>query len=168
MPVSRLARLGDFAFRRRRLVLGAWVGALVAAFALSATFGGRSAPTTTRPDRSPRRPLMRCGALPGDVAGHGRRRVANRDGTPTAFLREAAHAPWPRARGPPQVSPDGAVAVARLPLTMLPDEVPRSTGERLLELGGDSARRIGRRGDPAGAAGPDLQRGLASVAGSSC
>ena len=40
MPVSRLARLGAFAFRRRRLVLGAWVGALVAAFALAATFGG--------------------------------------------------------------------------------------------------------------------------------
>ena len=32
MPRSRLARLGDFSFRRRRLVLGAWVGALVAAY----------------------------------------------------------------------------------------------------------------------------------------
>ena len=38
--MSRLSRLGQFAFRRRRLVLAAWVAALFSAFALSAALGG--------------------------------------------------------------------------------------------------------------------------------
>ena len=65
------------------------------------------------------------------------------DGTPTAFLREASSLPGLAPASAPQVSPDGAVAVARIPLTMLPDEVPRSTGERLLELGGTANVELG-------------------------
>ncbi len=40
MPATRLARLADFAFRRRRLVLASWIAALLAAFALVAVAGG--------------------------------------------------------------------------------------------------------------------------------
>src|SRR5215207_10544643 len=39
-PRGRLARLADLAFRRRRLVLGAWLAALLTAFGLAAAFGG--------------------------------------------------------------------------------------------------------------------------------
>src|SRR3954462_10487206 len=37
---GRLARLGDFAFRRRRLVLGAWVAALIVAIGAATSLGG--------------------------------------------------------------------------------------------------------------------------------
>jgi len=40
VPATRLARLADFAFRRRRLVLASWIAALLAAFALVAVAGG--------------------------------------------------------------------------------------------------------------------------------
>ena len=157
MPVSRLARLGEFAFRRRRLVLGAWVGALVAAFALAAPSAATFRPTTTRPDRSPRRPLMRSSErFPSDVAGHDRRRLADADGTPAAFLREAVDAPRPRPpRGDRRRSrPTAHVAVARHPAD---DAARRGTRARpaseLLALGERGARRARRRGDPAGAAG---------------
>ena len=50
---SRLARLADLAFRRRRTVLLAWIVALAAAFAASARWPATSPPTTRRPARSP-------------------------------------------------------------------------------------------------------------------
>src|ERR1700750_923447 len=40
VPGPRLARLADLAYRRRRLVLGIWIAALFAAFALVAVAGG--------------------------------------------------------------------------------------------------------------------------------
>ena len=51
------------------------------------------------------------------------------------FLREAATLPGLAAASEPEVSPDGQVAVARLPVTMPPADVPAETGERLLALG---------------------------------
>ncbi|MBE2315260.1 MMPL family transporter [Solirubrobacter sp. CPCC 204708] len=132
MPVTRLARLGAFAFRRRRLVLAAWVGALVAAFALAATFSAdyntpgsdSKAAADALADRFP--------ATSPDTVDVVWRTA---EGTPTALLREASTLPGLAAAGEPQISPDGQVGVARIPLTVLPDEVPRATGERLLELG---------------------------------
>ena len=144
VPVSRLARLGGFAFRRRRLVLGAWVGALVAAFALAASFGGTfSADYNTPGSDSKAAADALADRFPAtspdtiDVVW----RTA--DGTPAAFLREASSLPGLAAAGEPLLSPDGAVAVARIPLTMLPDEVPRATGERLLELGSAANVELG-------------------------
>ncbi|MDA0170819.1 MMPL family transporter [Solirubrobacter taibaiensis] len=144
MPVSRLARLGGIAFRRRRLVLGAWVGALVAAFALAASFGGTFSADYNTPGSDSKAAAdalaERFPATSPDTIDVVWRTA---DGTPTAFLREASSLPGLAAASEPQVSPDGAVAVARIPLTMLPDEVPRATGERLLELGGAANVELG-------------------------
>ena len=93
--MSRLARLGAFSFRRRRLVLGAWIGALVAAFALSAAFGGAFSADYNTPGVGVQgAPLMRSrSASPRrspdtiDVVWQ------TADGTPTAFLREAGTLP---------------------------------------------------------------------------
>ena len=76
-PQSRLARLADLAFRRRRLVLLGWVVALVAAFAASGALAGefsgrlRDAGLRVPARRRPARP-----ALPDPLARHRRRRLA--------------------------------------------------------------------------------------------
>ena len=144
MPRSRLARLGDFSFRRRRLVLGAWVGALVAAIALSSAFGGAFSADYNTPGSESKRAAdalsERFPATSPDTIDVVWR---TSQGTPTAFLREAGTLPGLAPAGKPQVSPDGAVAVARLPLTTLPDDVPRETGKRLLALGSAAHVELG-------------------------
>jgi RND superfamily putative drug exporter len=136
VPVTRLARLGAFAFRRRRLVLGAWVGAVVAAFTLAAAFGGTFSADYNTPGSDSKAAAdalaERFPATSPDTVDVVWRTA---DGTPTALLREASTLPGIGPATEPIVSPDGAVGVARLPLTVLPDEVPRATGERLLALG---------------------------------
>ena len=99
VPVSRLARLGGFAFRRRRLVLGAWVGALVAAFALAATFGGTFSADYNTPGSDSKAAAdalaERFPATSPDTIDVVWRTA---DGTPTAFLREASSLPGLGAR----------------------------------------------------------------------
>jgi putative drug exporter of the RND superfamily len=144
--VSRLARLADFAFRRRRTVLAAWVGALLVIVALAGALRGEWSADYATPgseskaavdllaDRFPeRRPdsidvvwEARGGALAPDV----RSRM-------DAFIRDAAALdgvgePVPAARA--DVSRDGTIAVARLPLTVSPGAVPLETGNRLIDM----------------------------------
>ncbi len=144
MPTSRLARLGAFAFRRRRLVLGAWVGALVASFALALTFGGTFSADYNTPGSDSKAAAdaleSRFPATSPDTIDVVWRTA---DGTPSAFLKQAAALEGVGPAGEPQVSPDGVLAVARLPLTMLPDEVPRETGTELLALGEDAGVELG-------------------------
>ena len=144
--MSRLARLADFAFRRRRLVLASWVGALLVIVALGGALRGDWSVDYATPgseskaavdllvDRFPeQRPdsidvvwEARGGALAPDV----RTRM-------DAFIRDAAAldgvgAPVPAARA--EVSGDGTIAVARLPLTVSPGAVPLETGNRLIDM----------------------------------
>jgi RND superfamily putative drug exporter len=144
---GRLARLADRAFRRRRLVLGAWLAALLIAFALAAAFRGAwSADNQTPgsqskaaadalasrfPQRSPDTVDVVWQARAGAESPAVRARI-------DVFLREAAGLPGIGAAVPAsaaQVSPDGTVAVARLALTTLPADVPDATGKRLLAMG---------------------------------
>ena len=144
MPTSRLARLGDFAFRRRRLVLGAWVGALVAAIALSAAFGGAfSADYNTPGSESKQAADALSERFPSTSPDTVDVVWRTEQGTPTAFLSKAATLPGLAPAGPPQVSPDGQLAVARLPLTTLPDDVPRATGTELLAMGEQAHVELG-------------------------
>jgi putative drug exporter of the RND superfamily len=144
---GRLARVADLAFRRRRLVLGAWLASLLTAFALAAAFGGAwSADYTTPgsdskaaadalaarfPQRSPETVDVVWQARAGAESPAVRARM-------DAFLREAAALPGIGDAAPAsaaQVSRDGTVAVARLPLTTLPADLPDATGKRLLAMG---------------------------------
>ncbi len=151
-----LARLADLAFRRRRLVIGAWLAALLAASALAAAFGGTwsadyktpgsqskaaaDALSARFPQRSPETVDVIWEAAAGARAPAVRARM-------DAFLREAAALPGIGAAPPAasaEVSRDGTAAIARLPLTVLPADVPKATGERLLAMGeaadGDGVR----------------------------
>ena len=126
-------------------MLAAWVAALFSAFALSAAFGGAWSADYATPgsdskaaadalvERFPAR-------SPDTVDVVWRTADASRvDG----FLREAGTLPGLAAASEPEVSPDGQVAVARLPVTMPPADVPAATGERLLELGAAAHVELG-------------------------
>ena len=143
---GRLARLADFAFRRRRLVLVAWVAALVVAFGAASQLGG-----DYRADYS----------TPGSESKAAEERLADRfpEQTPftvdvvwrakdasspaateriNALLAEAQKLPGigggVTARDA-QVSRDGTIAVARVPLSVSNvDDVPVETGEKLISM----------------------------------
>ena len=143
--MSRLTRLGQFAFRRRRLVLAAWVAALFSAFALSAALGGAFSADYATPGSDSKAAADALverfpASSPDTVDVVWRTADASRvDG----FLREAETLPGLAAASEPEVSPDGQVAVARLPVTMPPADVPAATGERLLELGSAAHVELG-------------------------
>jgi putative drug exporter of the RND superfamily len=170
---GRLARVADLAFRRRRLVLGAWLASLLTAFALAAAFGGAwSADYTTPgsdskaaadalaarfPQRSPETVDVVWQARAGAESPAVRARM-------DAFLREAAALPGIGDAAPAsaaQVSRDGTVAVARLPLTTLPADLPDATGKRLLAMG-ETADRDGVRVELGGQAIQLAQQGPVS------
>ena len=153
---GRLARLGDFAFRRRKLVLVAWIAALVVAVGAASQLGG-----DYRADYS----------TPGSESKAAEQRLADRFPEQNPFTvdvvwqakdaRSAAATEridtlLARAQKLPgigdgvtardaQVSRDGQIAVARLPLSVSAvDDVPKETGEKLIAMG-ESASKDGLR-----------------------
>src|SRR5919197_2614027 len=121
-PQGRLVRLADIAFRRRRLVVGAWLAALLTALGLAAAFGGAwsadyktpgsqskaaaDALAARFPDRSAETIDIVWQARAGAESPAVRARM-------DAFLREAAAQPGVGDAVPAsaaQVSPDGTVA----------------------------------------------------------
>ena len=147
-----LARLGDLAFRRRRLVVAAWVLGLLLAFAASSKLAGEwSADYETPgsdskaaaelldqrfPERRPysvdfvwqakdvTRPAVR--ERVDALLGEAQRLEGIGDGVTSADA---------------QVSRDGSVGLVRVPLsTRRSDDVPLSTGERLIEMVGHESR----------------------------
>jgi RND superfamily putative drug exporter len=134
VPATRLARLAGFAYRRRRLVLGSWVAALFAAFALVAVAGGDwSADYNTPGSQSKaaadaleqRFPTRSPDTV--DVVWQGPATNLR------AFLAQAAKLPG-IGDAPAETQTAKDVTVARLPLTMLPADVPKPTGKRLLDM----------------------------------
>ena len=147
---SRLARLADVAFRRRRLVLLGWIVALVAAFAASGALAGEfSADYATPGSESQRAGDLLSERFPGrssetvDVVWQAPAGVES--GCRSAPTRCS---PPPRSStgigeaAPTEVSRDGTIAVTRLSLTEKPDSVPVTTGESLISLA--EAREQGR------------------------
>jgi RND superfamily putative drug exporter len=144
---SRLARLADVAYRRRRLVLAAWIVALVAAFAASSTLAGEfSADYATPGSESQRAGELLRDRFPGqsaetvDVVWQAPAGVdAQRDRT-DSLLAAAARLDGIGDAAPTQVSRDGTIAVTRLSLTEKPDSVPDATGESLISLANAASR----------------------------
>ena len=143
---GRLARLADLAFRRRRLVLLAWIVALAAAFAASGALAGQfSADYATPGSESQRAGDLLAERFPArssdtvDVVWEAKAGGEERGGA--AADRRAARPPPTHLEGhrrraaPPEISRDGTIAVSRLPLTERPDSVPVTTGESLISLG---------------------------------
>jgi putative drug exporter of the RND superfamily len=140
---GRLARLADLAFRRRRLVLLAWIVALAGAFAASGALAGQfSADYATPGSESQRAGDLLAERFPArssdtvDVvweakAGVKRADVQQRTAT---LLTAATHLKGIGAAAPPEISRDGTIAVSRLSLTTRPDSVPVTTGKSLISL----------------------------------
>ena len=140
---SRLARLADVAFRRRRVVLAAWVVALVAAFAASGSLAGEfSADYATPGSESQRAGDLLSQRFPArssdtvDVVWQAKQGV---DSAAVKQRTDSLLAAATRLEGigdaaPAEISRDGTIAVARLSLTEKPDSVPVTTGESLISL----------------------------------
>ena len=136
---GRLARLADLAFRRRRLVLLAWIVALVAAFAASGALAGEfSADYATPGSESQRAGDLLAERFPArssdtvDVVweakdGVNGAAVQQRTG---ALLAAATQLEGIGDAAPTEVSRDGTIAVSRLSLT---DEARQRAGDHRRE-----------------------------------
>src|SRR5918992_4704146 len=144
-PPGRLARLADLAFRRRRVVVAAWIAGLVAAFGAAGLAGDWSADYSTPgsesraaaqllQERFPERNPETVDLVWQAPAGAGSAEVAQR----IDRLASEADALEGIGRGAPaagaEISRDGTIGVLRVPLTELVGAVPRESGERLIEL----------------------------------
>jgi putative drug exporter of the RND superfamily len=170
---SRLARLGDLAYRRRgRMVLG-WIALLAAVLALTPAIAGEfdAALDTAGSDSAAAAALLEdrfaySSSETIDVvweadsgAGTGAARA-----TVDRFLNDASGLEGIGAAEPPRISEDGSVGLARLQLTERAWDVPTSTGEELIEraqeasgdglrieLGGRAIREAQEGANPEGA-----------------
>ena len=158
---ARLARLAELAFRRRRLVVVAWIAALVVAFGASSQFAGEFTADYATPgsdsktaqdrlaDRFPAQtPYTIDVVWQADNAGS--RDVTNRvDGLLAGAQRLPGVGDGVSARDA-QISPDGTIGVVRLPLAVENvDDVPVETGEAVIAMV-DRASRDGLRVEAGG------------------
>ena len=132
-----LGRLADFTYRRRRLVLVAWVATLVAVVAVGGALRGDWSADYSTPGSESRAAVELLherfperSADTVDVVWQARNVEAARERM-DAFLRDAAALEGVGdavSASSAQVSRDGTIAVARLPLTVTPGAVPLETG----------------------------------------
>ena len=144
-PPGRLARLADLVFRRRRVVVIAWVVGLVAAFGAAALAGEWSADYSTPGSESRAAADLLDDRFPQqspetvDIVWHapdGAGGAAARERIDALVARSAALEGIGRSPGTAaaQFSPDGTIGVLRVPLTELPGAIPTTTGESLIDL----------------------------------
>jgi putative drug exporter of the RND superfamily len=140
-----LARLADFAFRRRRTVVAAWLVGLVAAFAAAGLAGDWSADYSTPgsesraaanllaerfPQSSPDTVDLVWQAADGADAPAVERRIDDL----TAAAGRLEGIGRSAAAADAEVSEDGTIGVLRIPMTELPGAVPHETGTALIDL----------------------------------
>jgi putative drug exporter of the RND superfamily len=137
---GRLARLAEFAYDRRRLVLGVWVAALVLINVIAVAGKGTFAADYSTPGSSSR---AAADTLQQSFPGRSPETVdvvwvrgANADAKLDAFLEQAVtlEGIGDLASPRPALSPDKTVAVARLTLTERAANVPKATGKELLDM----------------------------------
>jgi RND superfamily putative drug exporter len=145
---SRLGRLADLAYRRRRRMVLAWVAALAAVIAIApqlagefdADFGTKGSESdavanllTERFDgRSSETVTVAYEAPAGAEAPQIQQRV-------DAFLAQADRLPGIAGADPPRISRDGTIAVADLQLDRRGWDVPQETGKKLIDLADDAS-----------------------------
>jgi putative drug exporter of the RND superfamily len=146
---GRLARLAEFAHDRRRLVLGGWIAALVLVSALSAAGKGAFKVDYSTPGSQSRAAAellkSRFPAQSPETVDVVWGRRGGADAVVGRFVRRAAALPGIGAAPPLAAavrSPDGTVAVLRLPLSERAPNVPKSTGKTLLDM----RKAAGRQG----------------------
>ena len=166
---SALGRLGALAFRRRRLVVVAWIAGLVVAGMLASNIGGEYTADYSTPGSESKAAAQ---TLDERFPGQSNSTVdvvwqAQNVNSPelrermNAFLWEAEKlegiGDGPGASSA-EVSRNGEVAMLRLPLTTdNADEVPDATGERLLELADEAMYRAKAGGERVAVGAPDAR-----------
>jgi putative drug exporter of the RND superfamily len=169
---SRLARLADFAFRRRRRVVAAWVVALVAAFGAAGLAGDWSADYSTPGSESRAAATLLQERFPQSTPDTVDVVWQARDGADSAAARAQIDRLTSDAAGlegigraapaaDADVSQDGTIGVVRIPLTELPGAIPHSSGERMIELA-EAANRDGLRVELGGQVIANAQEGEVS------
>ena len=171
---GRLARLADLAFRRRRIVLLAWIVGLAAAFAASGALAGQfSADYATPGSESQRAGDLLSERFPArssdtvDVVWQAKAGVEGVADRTDPLLAAATRLEGIGNAAPVEVSRDGTIAVARLSLTEKPDSVPDTTGESLISLA-NAASRDGLRVEMGGQVITSAQRASCPPRRSAC
>jgi RND superfamily putative drug exporter len=160
-PPGRLARLADFAYRRRRVVVLGWIAALVVAFGAASQLGGEFTADYGTPgsdskaaqdrlaDRFPAQTPYTIDVVwqaKDAAAGDVTKRV---DGVLASAERLPGVGDGVGARDA-QISSDGTIGVVRLPLSVKNvDDVPIATGEKVISMV-DAASRDGLRVEAGG------------------
>jgi RND superfamily putative drug exporter len=166
-PPGRLARLADFAFRRRRRIVLGWIAALVVAFGAASQLGGTHTADYSTPGSDSKAAQDRLASrFPAQTpytidivwqakhaaAGNVAKRV---DGLLAKAERLPGVGDGVTARNA-QFSRDGTIGVVRLPLSVKKvDDVPVATGEKIISMVGNASRdglRVEAGGQPIGQA----------------
>jgi RND superfamily putative drug exporter len=167
-PPARLARLADFAFRRRRVIVLGWIAALVVAFGAASQLGGTYTADYSTPGSDSKAAQDRLASrFPAQTpytidivwqakhaaGGDAAKRV---DG----LLASAERLPGVGGDGMTarnaQFSQDGTIGVVRLPLSVKQvDDVPVATGKKIISMVDNASRgglQVAAGGQPIGQA----------------
>jgi RND superfamily putative drug exporter len=139
---TRLARLGDLAYRRRGRIVLAWIAALVLASVVAPRLAGEfAAEFATAGSESQKAADLVAERFPG-TSGDAIQVVWQTDAgarNPVViarverFLDQAEDLEGVASAGPPRVSRDGTIGLVRLELDRPALDVPAATGKRLIE-----------------------------------
>ena len=151
-PTTPLARLADWTFRRRRLVLAGWVVALVVAFGAASQWSGDWTADYATPGSESKAAAERLAERFPDQSSETVDVVWSADGAAMPAVTDRMDRLLSSAErldgigdAPPAadaaVSPDGRTGLVRLPLTTTnSSDVPLATGEGLISLAEGASR----------------------------
>jgi RND superfamily putative drug exporter len=138
-----LARLADFAYRRRGRMVLAWIAAMVVIIPLGSSLAGEYHADYNTPNSESKAASDLLEQKFGGYAGAGIDVVWKAPEGATSpqvkqkmdnFLAEAQKIEDVGPPGPVRVSKDGTIATTNLQLTALSWDVPKETGEKLIDL----------------------------------
>jgi putative drug exporter of the RND superfamily len=138
-----LARLAALTVRRRRRVVLAWVGILVAVLTLTPLIAGSyDADFTTPGSQSEKASKLIENRFPGQTGDTVTVVWQSKDGVRSPSVQKRMDAFFAKAdrvedvgrAQPPRISRDGTIAVAEVPLTERSWDVPKESGEKLIDL----------------------------------
>ncbi|HEU5142550.1 MAG TPA: MMPL family transporter, partial [Solirubrobacterales bacterium] len=156
----RLARLADFSYRRRGLMVAAWIAAAFVIIGLGSSMAGEYEADYNTPGSESKEASELTERAFGGYSGQevlvvwkdesGATKPAARKGV-DAFLAEVEGIEHVEPATETRVSKDGTIASTSLPLTVPGWEVPKEDGEKLVSAAEDNSRgglEIELAGDP--------------------